>query len=30
VLCTKAGDSSPECCAKEMKIREPRPLPSSD
>jgi Desulfoferrodoxin, N-terminal domain len=30
VLCTKAGEGTPACCNKEMKIQEPRPLPSSD
>ena len=30
VLCTKAGEGTPVCCDKEMKIQEPRPLPSSD
>jgi desulfoferrodoxin-like iron-binding protein len=30
VLCTKAGEGALECCEKEMKLVEPRPLPSSD
>lgn len=30
ILCTKAGDGDPVCCEKEMKLQEPRPLPSSD
>jgi hypothetical protein len=30
ILCTKAGESKPICCDKEMKVQEPRPLPSSD
>lgn len=29
-LCTKMGQGNPECCGEEMKIQEPRPLPSSD
>jgi hypothetical protein len=29
-LCTKAGKENPVCCGKEMKIQEPKPLPSSD
>jgi desulfoferrodoxin-like iron-binding protein len=30
VLCTKAGGGALECCGKEMKVVEPKPLPSSD
>ena len=30
VLCTKTGDGTVECCEKEMALREPKPLPSSD
>lgn len=30
VLCTKAGEGTLVCCEKEMKVQEPRPLPSSD
>jgi hypothetical protein len=30
VLCTKAGESQPYCCEKEMQTQEPKPLPSSD
>jgi hypothetical protein len=30
VLCTKAGEGKFECCEKEMKVQEPKPLPSSD
>ncbi len=30
ILCTKASDSKVECCGKEMPIKEPRALPSSD
>jgi len=30
ILCTKAGDGEPVCCEKEMKVQEPKPLPSSD
>ncbi len=30
ILITKAGEGKIECCGKEMKVREPRPLPSSD
>jgi hypothetical protein len=30
ILCTKAGEGSPNCCGKEMQVQEPRPLPSSD
>jgi len=30
VLCTKAGEGRPSCCDKEMKLQEPKPLPSSD
>ncbi len=30
VLCTKAGEGKFVCCDKEMKVQEPKPLPSSD
>jgi len=30
VLCTKAGEGTFVCCEKEMKLQEPKPLPSSD
>ena len=30
VLVTKAADGEPECCGKKMKLKEPKPLPSSD
>jgi desulfoferrodoxin-like iron-binding protein len=30
ILCTKAGEGTPVCCEKEMKIQEPKALPSSD
>jgi|WetSurMetagenome_2_1015567.scaffolds.fasta_scaffold32524_4 hypothetical protein len=30
ILCTKAGEGKLECCEKEMKVQEPKPLPSSD
>lgn len=30
VLCTKAAEGVLSCCDKEMKVQEPRPLPSSD
>ncbi len=30
VLCTKTGKSLVLCCASEMKLQEPRKLPSSD
>ncbi|MBI4302513.1 MAG: hypothetical protein HY664_07900 [Chloroflexi bacterium] len=30
VLCTKAGTGSVACCDKEMKLQNPKPLPSSD
>ena len=29
VLCTKAGEGTFICCEQEMKVQEPRPLPSS-
>ena len=28
VLCTKAGEGTFICCEQEMKVQEPRPLPS--
>ncbi len=30
VLCNKPGPGSLECCDAEMKIKEAKPLPSSD
>jgi hypothetical protein len=30
VLCNKAGPGSLECCEGEMKLKEAKPLPSSD
>lgn len=30
ILCTKAGPGAFFCCEKEMKVKEPKPLPSSD
>ena len=30
ILCTKQADTMPECCGKEMVIKEARALPSSD
>jgi hypothetical protein len=30
VLCNKAGSGSLECCEGEMKLKEAKPLPSSD
>lgn len=30
ILCTKAGEGNPVCCEKEMQLKEPRPMPSSD
>ena len=30
VLCTKAGDGAIQCCSQEMKVQQPRKLPSSD
>jgi hypothetical protein len=30
VLCNKAGSGGLECCEGEMKIKEAKPLPSSD
>lgn len=30
ILCTKAGNGTVECCGKEMKAQEPKPLPSTD
>ncbi len=30
ILCTKAGEGYPVCCNEEMKVKEPKPLPSSD
>jgi hypothetical protein len=30
VLCTKASESSPVCCEKEMEVQQPKKKPSSD
>jgi hypothetical protein len=30
VLCNKAGSGALECCDGEMKLKEAKPLPSSD
>lgn len=30
VLCNKQGDGKLECCDTEMKLKEVKPLPSSD
>ncbi len=30
VLVTKASEGTMVCCGKEMKLKEPKPLPSSD
>lgn len=30
VLCSKVGERKPVCCDKEVRIQEPKPLPSSD
>jgi hypothetical protein len=30
VLCSKAGTGTRECCGQPMKIKEAKPLPSSD
>ncbi|HXZ88052.1 MAG TPA: hypothetical protein VEF07_05740 [Candidatus Binataceae bacterium] len=30
VLCNKAGTGALECCDGEMKVKEAKPLPSSD
>ncbi|HUY19174.1 MAG TPA: hypothetical protein VMV15_08100 [Candidatus Binataceae bacterium] len=30
VLCNKAGDGAVECCEGPMKLKEVKPLPSSD
>ncbi len=30
VLCNKAGDGVVECCDAPMKLKEAKPLPSSD
>lgn len=30
VLCNKAGTGATSCCGKEMKLKEAKPLPSSD
>ncbi|HVN97856.1 MAG TPA: desulfoferrodoxin [Syntrophorhabdaceae bacterium] len=29
-LCTKPADGTLTCCNQEMKIQEPKPIPSSD
>lgn len=30
VLCTRASKNLPECCGKEMELKVPKKLPSSD
>lgn len=30
ILCTKPGPGTPQCCEQDMKVQEPKPLPSSD
>ncbi len=30
VLCSKPGDGTVECCDSPMKLKEAKPLPSSD
>lgn len=30
VLCNKPGNGTVECCDQQMKLKEPKPLPSSD
>ncbi len=30
IIITKASEGAVECCGKEMDLKEPRPLPSSD
>ena len=30
ILCNKAGSGSVTCCEHEMKVKEAKPLPSSD
>ena len=30
VLCTKVGEGTVSCDDQEMKVQEPRPIPSSD
>ncbi|MBN2401461.1 MAG: hypothetical protein JXN64_03590 [Spirochaetes bacterium] len=30
VLCSKAGQGTLSCCNQEMKVQEPKPIPSSD
>jgi len=30
VLCNKAGSGTLECCGEPMKLKEAKPLPSSD
>jgi len=29
-LCTKPGSGAVHCCGKEMRLKEPNPLPSAD
>lgn len=29
-LCTKAGDGTVQCCGQDMRLQEPKPLPSAD
>ncbi len=30
ILCTKASQGTVKCCGQEMKVKESKPLPSSD
>jgi hypothetical protein len=30
MLCTKASESNPSCCGKEMELQKPKKSPSSD
>jgi desulfoferrodoxin-like iron-binding protein len=30
ILCVKAGEGALTCCDKEMKLQEPKTIPSSD
>ena len=30
ILCNKAGGGTATCCGQEMKLKEAKPLPSSD
>jgi DNA-directed RNA polymerase subunit RPC12/RpoP len=30
ILCIKAGPGEVNCCAKEVELQQPKPIPSSD